>query len=420
MNADENLTNKLNQAAADVGRIPSVADDVMRGLQATSHASPSFLWRGLYMVFAHRLAAAAAASLLLCIGAAVLFLAVSSGSSVAWGDVTTKMTNSDSVVFWLSDWTSLRGAPLETPNFNRKMYVKSPHTVRAETWADQRPWVLPSDEKDGRPTGVTIFDVPCGQDKANFSMIDERHWVRTLQIGQSPRERSMRNRPEDLLRALKNIQANEVAREGEETIDGVETVRFAAKLPQDLLLDAIQLPRRTSGDVIIWAEKKSALPIRIRLLGTVSNFPPGKGDMAFDFMLEKIEWNVPLDDSLFQPPDTKGLEIVDAYWTICSSKAISEKKFTLSIRLDGGELVASEKDGSISPFPGGFKFFLDSHHKKALAEFTGKHLSETLVIEVSGEKFERKILRPVQDIFVECYSTGLATQPQSSSASQSH
>ena len=395
MKPDERLDEMLRDAAGDVGRIPSVAGRVMQALQGGSGQTIQTRrwWRPVPRW------ALVAAAIVVCVGAVLIFLASSFGPGIAWADVSTQVAKAGTVVFLGAQGQVGDGEPV----YEHKYYIKSPNIIRWGRLASTRPTSSPEGESE-----LAFFNLFNGSDGQ-----DQFDWIggpeRIVRIGTSQASRPS-DGPMDLLKALKAIQASEVARDGEETVDGVKTVKFETALQKDVA-DALRIPRLERGKLTAWVSKASSLPVRVHISGVYVN-PEEKKERQVDFTMGRMQWNVPLPDDMFEIP--KGRKVTD-YWVIDLPNRVAEKDFKFEARLADGKVLVTDKDGTVSraSLPGMFGWRINKDRQKALEELTAPHVGSTIVLDIAGTKFERKIRYPIGQIHIGFHIPPPASQTQS-------
>ncbi len=393
MNEHE-LHNKLQSAAADIGNIPSIKDSVMSQVAAQAphpHASSRWSNRFAYARWA------VAAGILVVVGLLFYWDRGPASTGLAWADVQKQMTAANTLVCLVSE--SSDGAAAHV----KKSYIKSPRLVRVESPGGQATPYSSAASAPSLPPAIDLLSSE-GEDRSFIQLfpIAPRAYQgsRRLDIGVAT---DNMNFPLAFLHALQQIQATQVANMGEQDLDGVRTVRFDTLLP-DSLIEVMGLPKPVNGKISLWVDQASALPRRVEMKGHLT-VPSRNAASEFAILIDQMEWNKPLDDGLFEPPSDYELKILD-YWTIAYRREVGPADFRMTIKLEDGTILATDKDGKAAQSRGGFEFRLDQEHVKAVEEVTARHIGEVLNVSIGDYNVQRKVKYPVAGLTIACYPLG--------------
>jgi len=346
--------------------------------------------------------AAVAAGILLLIAVKAFIAAGSAGPKAAWADVTANIRNAKIMVFW--QYVTVTGPDGIHRRQTLRNYIKSPSAMRVETWPTTRPSSTPA-TSSAAFTSLALLNIPDGQDHLCTMMKSPGNWERWVYIGPN-RPVQDAQRPDMFRNVLQSIQDKDALRVGQDVIDGVKTTRFEAAISPDIVR-SLDMPLGSSGTIQVWVAEASGLPVRVRAAGSIQVGSAPKRE--FEALADKIEWDVPIPDSLFQIPNNNDIQIREC-WQVDCPEYVSRDQFTFRAWVEGQPPSFSEEDGDIpvsksldgtrNESTEGITFTL---RNGPLRDLTSQHVGDVLVMEIAGKwTFKRKIEYPISYLVVIC------------------
>jgi hypothetical protein len=276
---EEALRNKLRFAAASTLR-DRWRKEVLQAHVGANHHSPlqtetrpalreptlrRMIMRNSYV----KLSLAAVVILAVVLGVTE-FLGPGGKSGVAWGQVLEKAEQAPTVVFDMTREISYpQGRTLVSPSKN---YISEEYGYKSEVYY-----------------GGTLFQLKYRlyRQKVAYNIRPDRkqYWRSEY----SDEEAVERSRMDDPRAWLKAILSSEYTKLGRTTINGVTVEGIEYKWAG-----------KTGGDNVmrLWVDVETNLPVRIEREGLARE----EGQMRpVKYVMENFEWNVPLDESLFEP-----------------------------------------------------------------------------------------------------------------------
>jgi hypothetical protein len=236
--------------------------------------------------------------------AAVLLWAFSASNGPAWADVVGRLASVRNVTFWIEPrYVSADGRPGHLPWFRE--YHQDPDLMRREYYGAydkdnaRKPLTPPYSEAPKPPdqTGplplreYQIRKIAGNEQQWYYVFPQERRATHHVTIG-SPHERTYQ--VQDWWNRLKDIQASETHRVGEEVLRGNAVVVFEAGGVEKFWGYAAE--PGTVTKLRVWVDKATALPVRVQFVG---NYPDGS---SVDQTMEDMRWDLDLPGDFFTPP----------------------------------------------------------------------------------------------------------------------
>lgn len=198
------------------------------------------------------------------------FLSPGGKSGVAWAQVMEKAAQAPTVVFnATSEYSYPQGRKLVLPS---KSYESAEYGIKSEIYYE------------GKLLGIHYI---LPRQKVTYRIrVDRKQYWR---IDWSDEEAARRSQIDDPRTWLKQILSGEYTKLGRTTINGKAAEGVECKLPQVAGADNIMR---------LWVDVETNLPVRIeseRLAMMEGQMRPQKG------VMENFEWDVQLDESLFEP-----------------------------------------------------------------------------------------------------------------------
>jgi hypothetical protein len=207
------------------------------------------------------------------------------------------------------------------------------------------------------------------------------------------REGATFNLAADSWDSLARITGDKTRKIGGREIDGVEAAGFEAPIRELFYNPSVDPPE---GVVRIWANIETAVPIMVE-----AQFEDERG-RTFQTRIDRIEWNVPLGDDLFDQPDLEGWEIQDRTVKVGEvgepPQAYLKSGVTLRLGLKDGPAIVTEQDvetvhvGQLDTEPGDAKpahatvsIVLTDEAAARVRAFTAEHLGERISVDFNGE-----------------------------------
>ena len=177
---------------------------------------------------------------------------------------------------------------------------------------------------------------------------------------------------------------------GERNIEGIPAVGF--ETPLEELFDTSS-PERPRGTLRVWADRETAVPLAVE-----AQYRDGRG-FPYETTIDHIEWDLPLDNDLFELPHLDGWKFEDnTVKTVGFTKTRLKKGVTVRAGLSGGPAVLTEEDiaavlsGKRVEAPGGeqpprvtITMTLTAQAGEKLSEFTAKHQGKRATIDFNDE-----------------------------------
>lgn len=198
------------------------------------------------------------------------FLGPGSKSGVAWGQVMEKAEQAPTVVF---DMTREISYPQDRKLvFSSKNHLSGEYGVKSEVYYEGKLFQLK-------------YKLP--RQKVAYSIrVDRKQYWRS---DFSDEEVAERSRMDDPRSWLKVILSGEYIQLGRTTINGVTAEGIECKLRE---------VAGENGVMRLWVDVETNLPVRIEM----EKLGMEEGQMRpVKYVMENFEWNVPLDESLFEP-----------------------------------------------------------------------------------------------------------------------
>jgi hypothetical protein len=334
---------------------------------------------------------AAAAALLL---AAVILWPGGLNDGIAWADVVQHLSRVESLIARVS----LEDTPPdgETRYGFAMLYQRDPGLFRTEIYA------VPDAEQ-------TPEDRPVGDDAAAQSIVISRGGPREATILRLSPEQRLAHRttltfvgrllhdrgamPRDLVgetwSRLKEVTGDRTRAIGEREIDGIRTTGFETDI-RELFRD--RSAPHPDGVFRVWAATASGAPVEAEV-----EFRDPRGWHHRTRFLD-LEWNVPLDDVLFEMPELEGWAVVEEEdHQIGFDRTRLRDGVTLRIGPPGGPAVLTEADieavasGRVVHRSGREErhttvmLTVTPEAERRLEAYAAAHRGETLGLDLNGE-----------------------------------
>lgn len=393
MMPESDLEQKLRRLGGEVAPEPSVMDAVMDQIRRGAVAPPSPRRALPFRVLRSRsvrwfipLAAAAAVVL-----AVIEFRPRPGGghvgNGIVWASVAQNINRARTMVCWSGD---------ETNRHEYKCYAKDPSFSRAEGFSTN------SSQPAGRSPEVTLhYLLLTAGPEADWQRVE--CWVTEKAVWRNRFDgcpaSPIDGQASRVWKALREISSDRTKKVGESRIDNMDTVVFET----DQCPDLFPMPDMKVGPVRVWVSKDTVVPVQVEIHCQFAGRPVQVG-IASD-----IEWDVPLDDSLFvAPPFDSSWQVIDEH-TTCLPEELWRGKITLSIGTPENPAVITEKDISridVTETTGTAKmpdlelpklevrFLLSDEAKLRLEAYTKTHVGQALQVVINGRPPVKGIAGP--------------------------
>jgi hypothetical protein len=252
---------------------------------------------------------------------------------------------------------------------------------------------------------VSAVIMRSGRDESTIVRLEPREkmaWRTTLSYGGTA-STEREGMPRDLVAgtwdSLRKLAADDTRVVGERMIDGVSTVGFEAR--------ADEMPggaaARADGVVRVWAAAGTAVPVEIEI---ELQDPSGATHRT---VFGNLEWNVPVDDELFETPDLEGWRVIDeSVREVGFSSSSLADGVTLRVGFDDGPTILTEAD--IVAIPSGREIRGEGAEPRRvitvvasaeagarLREVTAAHVGERVVVDLDdgAARYEIRIGAPL-------------------------
>jgi len=264
--------------------------------------------------------------------------------ALAWADVAEHFDRVGSMVAWVTtEETSPSGAVKVT---RLRALQKDPGLSRTETLAGPGPFPVPGGTVAPDRVESTVI-MRSGREESTIVRLAHRmkeahrttlSFAGTALEGREAMPRGLVAGTWDRLRSLTSDDARII---GEREIDGVPAVGFEARIDETFGGAAARV---RDGVVRVWASAETAAPVEIEL--EFGDETWGRYRTVFG----NLEWNAPLPDGLFEPPDLEGWTVVDEWvHEVGFSRSALAEGVTLRIGPEGGPPIMTEADVEAVP-----------------------------------------------------------------------
>jgi len=308
--------------------------------------------------------------------------------ALAWADVAEHFEQVHSMVAWVtSEETSPSGAVKVT---HYRALQKDPGLSRTEIISGPGPFPPPRGTvAPGRVESTLIMRSAREESTiVRLSHRDKSAHHTTLSYAGSAlegREVMPRGLVAGTWNRLRGLAADRARIIGEREIEGVPVVGFEARA--DELPGGDEAP--VDGVVRVWASAETAVPIEIEL--EFGDETQGRYRTVFG----NLEWNAPLADGLFEPPDLEGWTIVEEWvHEVGFSRSALAEGVTLRVGPESGPPIMTEAD--VEAVPSGREVRRSGEEPRRtitlvatpggesrLKAFTAAHIGERVVFDVN-------------------------------------
>lgn len=225
------------------------------------------------------------------------FLPWGSPGTISWADVQKQLEQVHSMI-------STSYCELTTPSLTWKWsywktYLKDPGLRRIEIYDSEDDLNTPRSE----PQWISISKIEPGQ-SMGMTLHPDAHWVEIWSgvshtYGPEPSAQFLRISPRENLKhaleqwdQMRKITADKTKRIGSQVINGRPAVGFSFEVPARKLRLGDWAPEKIPGK--IWVGRDDGVPMLIEL-----EYETGQGDNKVRYVTSDIQWNVPIEESLF-------------------------------------------------------------------------------------------------------------------------
>jgi len=320
-------------------------------------------------------------------------------SGLAWADVAQHLAEARSVIAWAtSEATPPSGGTRVT---RARLLQKDPGMTRTETFSSAEPAPHPGEPVPTEAVESIAIMIRSPRESTLTRLYPGERRARRTTLSFSgkaleARERMTGDMVGEMFARLRGLTEDQTRVVGEREIGGRPAVGFAARMAE-LLGDAPAPP--LDGTVRVWASRETALPLEVEV-----EFTDPHGT-AHHTTYGPIEWNPPLEEGLFTPPDLNGWWIfADEIREVWFSRTSLRAGVSLSIGPAGGPAVVTEEDvdavlsgrivrASDAAAPRMTIFLAPKlEGVEKIRSYTAAHLGESLQVDFNGEtRYEIRI-----------------------------
>jgi outer membrane lipoprotein-sorting protein len=303
-----------------------------------------------------------------------------SGGSVAWADVLEQMRLVETISYeYTVTWVVNPGSDSEESGVSQRgrFYSQDPGKFRWEVLDD-----------NGGIGQIGISSTSGNERSMMIYKPTEGKWHTTTHSSVPVNEDEL-YRTELAWKILEEVTSEQAMKIGEKVIDGRAAAGFrATKTGLDGRLPFI-------GTLEVWVDQVTAVPIQVK-----GDFQQDRGqqDVFEQYVMQNIQWNTPLDDTLFQLPEGVEADEIEHRPPHFARTQLKDD-VTLWLGPKGGTPVLTEKDlsqvaygqTSIEREDGNDKyrtlvcFDVNEDGQARLRKHTREHINEKLLIDFNGE-----------------------------------